>query len=56
MFGASLSAGQYQEALAHGASPLPLFVLVAAILYGIWARQPQRINHTPRVQDRPQAW
>jgi hypothetical protein len=47
---ARLSAGQYQEALAHGASPLPLFVLVAAILCGIWAHRSWWINHTRRVQ------
>jgi hypothetical protein len=47
---ARLSAGQYHDALAHGVSPLPLFTLVAAILYGIWARQPRWGHHTTRVQ------
>lgn len=36
---ARLSGGQFHEALAHGTSPLPLFALVAAILYSVWARQ-----------------
>jgi hypothetical protein len=33
----SLMGTQYGDYFAHGVSPLPLFVLIAAVLYGIWS-------------------
>jgi hypothetical protein len=37
---------QLGEYVAHGVSPLPLFVLAAAILYGVWAiRFPDFVKH-----------
>ena len=33
-----MAGGQYGDFFANGVSPLPLFVLAAAIIYGIWAR------------------
>jgi hypothetical protein len=33
----SLTSGQYGDFFARGVSPLPLFVLAGAILYGIWS-------------------
>ncbi|HEX9800196.1 MAG TPA: hypothetical protein VGC00_08520 [Thermoanaerobaculia bacterium] len=33
----SLTAGQYGDFFLHGVSPLPLFALAGAILYGLWS-------------------
>lgn len=41
--------GQYGEYSQRGVSPIPLFILTAAILYGIWScnRRPQRLKDIP---------
>ncbi len=44
---------QFGEFLARGVSPLPLFALLAAILYGVWARFARARVHPPTATVQP---